>query len=115
VKGRFWPVFGAVLLSVLVYGTISYLLSLVGSLFTFFEDAGDLGVSIAASVISSTVSSIVVQPFIAAVAIVLYFDLRVRAEGYDLQVMAAELSEDGPPRSPPPGSDDPFGLGSPGT
>lgn len=115
VRGRFWPAFGVVLLSVLVYGTVSYLFSLAGSAFTLFAETGDLGVPIAASVISSTLSSIIVQPFIAAVLIVLYFDLRVRAEGYDLQVMAAELSDDTPRPPPPTTPEDPFGLGPPGT
>lgn len=115
VKRRFWPVLGVVLLSVLLYGTVSYLFSLAGSLFTFLGDETSVGIPVAASVISSTLSSIVVQPFIAAVLIVLYFDLRVRAEGYDLQVMASELGDGTPPPPPTSSPDDPFGLGSPGT
>jgi hypothetical protein len=122
VRRRFWPVLGVVLLSVVLYGTVSYLFSLAGSLFswagsvfTLLGGQTSVGVPGAASVISSTLTSIVVQPFIAAVLIVLYFDLRVRAEGYDLRVMATELG-DGPPPPPPNSSpNDPFGLGSPGT
>jgi hypothetical protein len=114
VRRRFWPVLGVVVLSVLLYGTISYLFSLAGSLFTFLGDETSVGIPVAASVISSTLSSIVVQPFIAAVLIVLYFDLRVRAEGYDLRLMATELGDGTPPPPPTSSPDDPFGLGSPG-
>ena len=114
VRRRFWPVLGVVVLSVLLYGTISYLFSLAGSLFTFLGDGTSVGIPVAASVISSTLSSIVVQPFIAAVLIVLYFDLRVRAEGYDLRLMATELGDGTPPPPPTSSPDDPFGLGSPG-
>jgi hypothetical protein len=38
-------------------------------------------------------SRLVTVPFLAAVATVQYFDLRVRAEGYDLEVMARELDD----------------------
>jgi hypothetical protein len=94
VKGRLGPVFVVVLISFLIYGTVSYTFSLVASVLTFAGDRGDLAASVAASVISSTVSSIVVQPFIAAATVVLYFDLRIRAEGYDLQMLTTEMGDD---------------------
>jgi hypothetical protein len=99
-KGRLGPVFVVVLLSFLVYGTVSYTLSLVASVLTFSGQGGDLPASVAASVISSTVSSILVQPFIAAATIVLYLDLRVRAEDYDLQKMTTEMGGDSSPPMP---------------
>jgi hypothetical protein len=115
VRPRFWPTLGAVVLSYIVYLVVTYMFTLIGSLFTLVGEPTS-GVSLVASVISSTVGSVVVLPFIAAVLIVLYFDLRVRAEGYDLEVMAMELGETTrDPRPPIQDPDDPFGLGAPGT
>jgi hypothetical protein len=93
-KGRLGPVFVVVLLSFLIYGTVSYTFSLVASVLTFGGESGDLATSVAASVISSTVSSMIVQPFIAAATILLYLDLRVRAEDYDLDKMKTEMGDD---------------------
>ncbi|HEX5696463.1 MAG TPA: hypothetical protein VFZ15_08750 [Acidimicrobiia bacterium] len=99
-KGRLGPVLVVVLISSLVYGTVSYTFSLLASVLTFAGQSGDLPMSVAASVISSTVSSILVQPFIAAATIVLYLDLRVRAEDYDLQKMKTEIGDDSSPPTP---------------
>lgn len=115
VRRRFWPTLGVVALGYLVYYAVEQVISLIVTFITFagFTETG--GFSLLASVIGGTVSSILVLPFLAAVLTVLYFDLRVRAEGYDLQVMAAELGEAAPPPvAPPTDPDDPFGLGSPG-
>jgi hypothetical protein len=54
-------------------------------------------------------------PFLAAYLTVLYFDLRVRQEGYDLEILAAELGTlPAAPEEAPADPDDPFGLGRPG-
>jgi hypothetical protein len=115
VRRRFWPVLGAVALSYLVYLIVSQVIGLITSAITFTGAPTPTGNDIWISVIGSTITSILVLPFLAAVFIVLYFDLRVRAEGYDLQVMASEIHQD-QPSSQLPGAepDDPFGLGSPG-
>jgi hypothetical protein len=112
VKPRFWPTLGVVILATVLYVVVSYVINLVGSVMTLADPFGTG--SIVASVISSTIASIVVFPFIAAVLIVHYFDLRVRAEGYDLEVMARELLEaESPSPTTSPDPDDPFGLGPP--
>ena len=111
VKRRFWATLGVVILATILYGVASYVIGSVGSVLAFMDPFGTA--SLVASVISSTIASIVVLPFIAAVLIVLYFDLRVRAEGYDLEVMAREL-EEVDPQAPTRDPDDPFGLDPPG-
>jgi hypothetical protein len=115
VRRRFWPVLGAVALSYLVYFVVSQVIGLITGAITFTGAATPTGADLWVSVVGSTITSVVVLPFMAAVFIVLYFDLRVRAEGYDLQVMAAEIHQTQlPPQLPPAEPDDPFGLGSPG-
>jgi hypothetical protein len=115
VRKRFWPVLGAVALSYLVYFVVSQVISLITGAATFTGADTPTGGDLWVSAIGSTITSVLVLPFMAAVFIVLYFDLRVRAEGYDLQVMAAEIHQtQPPPQLPPAEPDDPFGLGSPG-
>ncbi|HUO46257.1 MAG TPA: hypothetical protein VM470_05445 [Acidimicrobiia bacterium] len=114
VRRRFWPTLGTVALAYLVYYAVEQVISLAVTLITFAGAAESGTISLVGSVIGSTISSILVLPFLAAVLTVLYFDLRVRAEGYDLEVMAAELGVDGSSIPPPVDPGDPFGLGTPG-
>lgn len=115
-KGRFWPVLGAIVLAYLLYFVANQILgSIVGFLTVF--GASETGViSFTPSVVSSVLVSVVATPFLAAMVTILYFDLRVRKEGYDLELMAEDLERlerrDTP--RPPADGDDPFGLGSPG-
>ena len=128
VKNRFWPVLGVL--------ALSFLISLViQSVFSFaitasFLFSGTVALEIQALV--NTVSRILVTPFTASVFAVLYFDLRVRQEGFDLERMAAAIGQPAPtpatgsttvattpgpdvvPPPPPPDDSDPFGLGRPG-
>ena len=41
---------------------------------------------------SSIVAALITQPFVAIVATLIYFDLRIRKEGFDLQMIAAALA-----------------------
>jgi hypothetical protein len=43
------------------------------------------------TVLAAIVSAVLLQPFAAAVLTVLYYDLRIRREGYDLELMAEQL------------------------
>jgi hypothetical protein len=71
------------------------------------------------TVLGTIIVSILSAPFLAAMVTIIYFDLRVRKEGYDLELMAGDLSrmESNPHLgAPPPASDDnPFGLDNPGS
>jgi hypothetical protein len=114
VRPRFWQALGAVALSAILYLAVSYIFSLLGTVFSIFEENPASGVSLLASTISSTISSIIVFPFIAAVITVLYFDLRVRSEGFDLEILARELGSGDPAPQATNEPDDPYGLGPPG-
>ena len=43
--------------------------------------------------VASNLGSIVTYPIVAGVVVLLYYDLRIRKEGFDLEVMSAELAE----------------------
>ena len=120
VKQRFWPVFGVGVLAWLISQVVVQLLSLVVGLVTVVPtimesaETGTLegGGIYGASVLAGSVASIVTVPFMAAVAVAVYFDLRVRFEGFDIEMLARQSENlEIPPGTPPDRSpDDPFGL-----
>jgi hypothetical protein len=125
VKPRFWTVLGvavvAYILTLVVQQVVGTAIQLaaVPSLLSAQQDPAQVGQAfgrlIGVSVLSSTLVQIFTVPFLAAVATIVYFDLRVRSEGYDLERLVAEM-ESVEYGTPPPQSDggDPFGLDEPG-
>lgn len=119
VKQRFWPVLGtgflAWLISQVVVQLIGFIVGLV-AVVPAAMDAAETGVIdgnvFGVSVLASSVASIITVPFLAAVAVALYFDLRVRFEGFDLEMLSRQSDNLEIPRSSGPQSDpdDPFGL-----
>jgi hypothetical protein len=120
VRGRWWPVFGIIVLGTILAGIVTQIISglLTGLTFT------DLGDSVVASLIinavATTVASVVTTPFSAAYVSVMYFDLRVRKEGFDLELLAAQMGMPPPaggrplpPQVYPPPSPPAPGTGGP--
>jgi hypothetical protein len=86
VKGRWWPVAGTLLVTNLLAMFVSGIFSFV---LVPLRIAGGNQTAVALLTgITGAVGSLITTPFIAAVVTVLYFDLRVRKEGFDLQLMA---------------------------
>jgi hypothetical protein len=117
VKQRFWPVLGVGFLAWLISQVVVQLLGFVVGIVAVVPAAMDMaetgvfdGSVFGASVLASTVASIVTVPFLAAVAVAVYFDLRVRYEGFDLEMLARQ--SDNLDIRPDGGSGraDPFGL-----
>ncbi|MEX2279682.1 MAG: hypothetical protein WEA76_06295, partial [Acidimicrobiia bacterium] len=97
VKQRFWPVLGVGALAWLISQVVVQFLVLVIDVVAVVPAAmaaaetGTLdGGVYSASVLASSVASIVTVPFLAAVAVAVYFDLRVRFEGFDLETLARQ-------------------------
>jgi len=91
VTGRWWPIFGTLLLVTLIVdilaGAFETLVRLAaGGAF----GQGSTG-TIVATVISQAIVQLFLLPYSVCVLIVLYFDLRVRKEGFDLQLLATEV------------------------
>jgi hypothetical protein len=93
VKGRWWPTFGALLVMYLLVLVISGILgALLGAvLIASVDNEAVAGVF---STIINTLSSLITLPLMASVLTVLYFDLRVRKEGFDLQLLARGVGQD---------------------
>lgn len=118
VRHRWWPSFATLLVGFILAGIVS---AVVQGLFVgvIFAGAGDNGVlTLLLSTIGGLVAGVLARPFQAAVTALLYFDLRVRKEGFDLQLLAQRLglpepdsaaASFVPPQAPTPGS----GSGAP--
>jgi hypothetical protein len=88
-RSRFWPTMGISLLA----GVMSYFL---GSLLATPFSIAALFIGFRWGWIllglGGVLSALVSRPFVAIVATLLYFDARIRTEGFDLQVIAANLA-----------------------
>lgn len=103
VKGRWWPTVGVLAVSAVMVMVLSGVI--VGALTAVALTSSHPSVLFAVVInsLAAIVSALLLQPFSAAVTTVLYYDLRVRHEGYDLQLMAEQL---GLPESALPGGEE---------
>ena len=110
-SGRRWPIFGALLLALVVVSIAGAIVQGVAVL--PFPSSQQFAVS----TIASVMSGIVTTPFVSTVNTVIYFDQRVRKEAFDLELLADQLGTSrerfqaaAPPTSdfsfPPPSSPD---------
>jgi hypothetical protein len=91
VKGRWWPTAGVILVATIMVGLIA---GAFGALLGAIAGVSDQSSVLLAAVIvalAGAISGIITEPFRAAAITVLYYDLRVRREGYDLHVLADQL------------------------
>lgn len=107
VRGRWWQVAVVILLANILTSLVGGALS--GVLIGVSGAAGSDVVDAVAEVLGSTLGAIITTPFAATVIMVVYFDLRVRKEGFDLELLAHQVGiEPGgadrsiPPPPPPP-------------
>jgi hypothetical protein len=90
VRGTWWRAFGLLLLGYLlagignavIAGAASPLVSRIGR---------DTVAGVIVATVAATVAGAVTTPFAAAFVGILYFDLRVRKEGFDLQLLAERM------------------------
>ncbi len=102
VRGRWWPICGALVVGYVLAGIVSGVVQLIPEAIAAGL-AGDSDVANGvAAVIGGTVSAMISTPFTAAVVTLLYFDQRVRKEGFDLQLLAEGLGTTRDPDAPLP-------------
>ncbi|HEY3181263.1 MAG TPA: hypothetical protein VGJ77_00380 [Gaiellaceae bacterium] len=91
VRGYWWRTFAIVLLGTILASIIGAVIGgVVGSTSGFDTTPTDLTSGVL-SVVAGTVSDVITTPFTAAFVTVLYFDLRVRKEAFDLQLLAERI------------------------
>ena len=99
VRGRWWPTFGAYavagLLAAGVQGLVVFLMA--GALLVGADDSVLATVLVTGT--ANAIGGVLTTPFSAAVAALIYFDLRVRKEGLDIELLAENLGVP-PPEGP---------------
>jgi Membrane domain of glycerophosphoryl diester phosphodiesterase len=96
VKGRWWRTFGVIAVGFILAGIISTVVQgafLIGIVVGADNDVLVLVLTTIAGIVGLAVST----PFQAALLTVLYFDLRVRKEGFDLELLAEGIGGGVPP------------------
>ena len=89
VNRRFWNVLGAALLGFLVETLFVFAISLLPTFVSFL--IGTEGVAWVVPAVFGVLTQLVTVPFVAAVTVLIYLDLRVRTEGLDLELRASEV------------------------
>ena len=115
VRPRFWPTLGLGVVAVLLTMVVSFSLNLllVGVIFSTHEHRPSTAYIVAAGALA-TVSSLITTPLVASAYVILYFDLRVRHEGLDLQLVLVEPRQPQAPVDAPTPSFVPSPLGRAG-
>ncbi|MBA2609800.1 MAG: hypothetical protein H0U92_12720, partial [Actinobacteria bacterium] len=91
VKGRWWPVAGVLLIGTLLTSIVGGAIGALAS-GVFFAN-NDPAVDVARA-FGSIIGSTLTTPVLAAIVTVLYIDLRVRKEGFDLELLADTVGVD---------------------
>ena len=102
VRGRWWPTFGIVLLGTILAGIVGAIVSGIVGALAFFAES-DVAVFLV-NLVGGTVGALITTPFTAAFTVVLYVDLRVRKEAFDLQLLAERIGRRSAPAAPEPAS-----------
>ena len=95
VRGRWWPTFGAIFLGALIAGIVASILQglIVAVVAVGIEDQL---ANIVAGGIAGVVGGLITTPLQAAIVALVYFDLRVRKEGFDLELLAQRIGVERP-------------------
>lgn len=99
VRGRWWATFGALVLAFMFQAFVGLVLAIpLGVVMSSRESGSTLALVVSAVV--GILSSVITTPFMAAVLVLVYFDLRVRKEGFDLELLAQGVGVPGTPPAP---------------
>lgn len=102
VSGRWWKVFWTLVLGYILSWIVSAAVDAVTQ--PLFNESETLTSAVMLETVVRSVSAILTTPFQAALVAIIYFDLRVRKEGFDLELLAQRIGT----------SPDPAGALSPG-
>lgn len=98
VSGRFWPVLGTVVLAGLLASVLQGIL--VAPVIVLQLTGQSFLLTSLLTGVAQLAGSALTLPYTAAVTAVVYFDLRVRKEGYDLELLARGVGVEPPPEDP---------------
>jgi hypothetical protein len=102
VQNRFWATFLLLLVSLALVGILGGIVAVIPSVFSeVLAPENRLAASVA-NVVGTTIGNVITYPYSAAVVAILYFDQRVRKEGFDVQMLAEGLGQPFDPDAPLP-------------
>jgi hypothetical protein len=111
VKGRWWSTFGTYVLASILVGIASAVFAAIVLAVSGIATT-DTNLRLVVAAGAAIISGVLTTPFIAAIVAVIYFDLRVRKEGLDLELLAQGVGierrssePEEPPWPPMPGPD----------
>jgi hypothetical protein len=101
VGGRWWQTFTVIALGFLLAGLVAVVIEGVfaGVILAGLDSSS--WPSLLVTSVAGLAGLLITTPFQAALLLVIYFDLRVRKEGFDLHVLAERFGEAGLPLAPP--------------
>jgi hypothetical protein len=95
VRGRWWPTFGTLIIAGLITAAVAFALGILSV--PLLLSGASYTTRQAVSAITRGIGSVFTTPFSAAVTALIYFELRVRKEGFDLALMAQRIGVEPPP------------------
>jgi hypothetical protein len=101
VRERWWSTFATLLLAWLLTLFVTFVVGGLLTMATFLATEDDSVTAIALNFLTNLIATVLTTPFIAAVTIVLYFDLRVRKEAFDLEMLAGAIGGKPPSTATP--------------
>jgi hypothetical protein len=94
VRGNWWRTFGLLLVTWILAGVVSVMANLVFGVALRAALGGSTAGRILVDFVLFGLTYLFIHPFEGAVLVVLSFDLRVRKEGYDVELLATQLGVD---------------------
>jgi hypothetical protein len=101
VRGDFWRVLGYFLLVFLLSAAVGWVLGFVGGLIAPLLASGPVAVALVNQAVQQVIH-LFIMPYFIVVMILLYYDLRVRKEAFDLEILAKNLGASALPATPQP-------------
>jgi glycerophosphoryl diester phosphodiesterase family protein len=87
-RGSFWRLLGTIFLSGLIASVASLIITVPSEVVALL--LGESGWIVSA--LGTAFATVLITPFSVLIVVLLYFDLRIRKEGFDIEVMAQELA-----------------------
>jgi hypothetical protein len=124
IKGRWWRTLGALIVSFLIVLVVGSIVGVIFSKTVFHAAEDSFFVRAMLQAVGGTIAGVLTTPFQAALVTIIFFDAKVRNEGFDLQLLAEGIGSTAqigpapdffpPPPGPPPGEAPPFWPPPPG-
>ncbi|MEA2391915.1 MAG: hypothetical protein QOK31_2024 [Solirubrobacteraceae bacterium] len=89
VRGHWWGTFGTLVVAFILLYVVQFIVGLILGAITNSTDS--FALIRAVGFVTGVITSVIATPFIAACVSVIYYDLRVRKEGFDIEMLTQQL------------------------